>query len=156
MLRTLCSQIIFSLVKSKYGFNTTKERSDLMSKIKGKNTKPEILLRKALWKEDIRYRVNNPRVIGKPDISIKKFKIAIFVDGEFWHGYNWKEKKKRIKSNRDYWIKKIEGNMKRDKKYNQKLLEEGWTVLRFWEKEVKTDLESCVNKVKSIINASTM
>ena len=122
-----------------------------MSKIKGKNTKPELILRKALWGEGIRYRINNSKVTGKPDISIKKYKLAIFIDGEFWHGYNWSEKKKRIKSNREYWIKKIEGNINRDKKNNKELKEAGWTVFRFWEMDVKKNLGKCVDKVMSAI-----
>jgi len=124
-------------VKSKHGFETTKERSDLMRKIKSKNTTPEIILRKALWNEGIRYRIENKGIIGNPDIAIKKYKLAIFIDGEFWNGYNWKEKKKKIQRNQDYWIEKIQKNMARDKKYNLLLKENNWTVLRFWEHEKK-------------------
>ena len=135
-------------METKYGFHTTEQRSKLMSKIKSRNTKPEILLRKALWKEGIRYRVSNKKIIGKPDISIKKHKLAIFVDGEFWHGYNWSEKKQKIKSNREYWIKKIEGNIARDKKNNQKLKEKGWIVIRYWEKQIRNSLSDCVEQIK--------
>jgi len=138
-------------VKSKHGFETTKERSDLMRKIKAKNTTPEIILRKALWNEGIRYRKENKEIIGNPDIAIKKYKLAIFIDGEFWHGYNWHEKKNKIKSNREYWIKKIERNIVRDKKYNQLLKEQNWIVLRFWEHEIKKELNKCVEKVKDAI-----
>lgn len=91
-----------------YDFNTTPERSKLMSKIKGKDTKPEILFRKSLWASGVRYRINVSGLPGKPDIVIEKKKIVIFIDGEFWHGYKWQEKKPKIKSNRDYWIAKIE------------------------------------------------
>lgn len=138
-------------MKSKHGFETTKERSDLMRKIKAKNTTPEIILRKALWSERIRYRKENKGITGNPDIAIKKYKLAIFIDGEFWHGYNWQEKKKKIKINREYWIKKIERNIARDKKNNQLLKEQDWIVLRFWEHEIKKDLDNCVDKVKKII-----
>jgi len=139
-------------MKSKHGFTTTKQRSDLMRKIKSKNTTPEILLRKALWNSGIRYRIKNKSIPGKPDIAIKKYKLAVFVDGEFWHGYNWSEKKKKIKSNREYWIKKIEGNIERDKKVNRELKENGWTVLRYWQNEIKNDLDKCVSEIEDAIN----
>ena len=142
-------------MKSKHGFETTKERSDLMRKIRAKNTTPEILLRKALWNEGIRYRKENKGITGNPDIAIKKYKLAIFIDGEFWHGYNWKEKKGRIQNNREYWIKKIEGNIARDKKYNQLLTEQKWIVLRFWEHEIKKDLNKCIEKVKNDITSQS-
>lgn len=122
-----------------------------MRKIKAKNTTPEIILRKALWNEGIRYRKENKGIIGNPDIVIKKYRLAIFIDGEFWHGFNWKEKKEKIKSNREYWIKKIEKNIARDKLNNQLLKEQNWIVLRFWEHEIKRDLKKCVEKVKKVI-----
>ncbi|MBA3899476.1 MAG: very short patch repair endonuclease [Bacteroidetes bacterium] len=132
---------------SKYGFETTIERSRLMARIKGKNTKPELILRKAFWSRGIRYRLNVAKLPGKPDIVIRKYKLIIFIDGEFWHGYNWEDKKLKLKSNRDYWINKIEGNMKRDKVNNHLLQQQGYTVLIFWEKEINSDLEGCVGKV---------
>jgi len=138
-------------VKSKHGFETTQERSDLMRKIKAKNTAPEIIFRKALWKEGIRYRIENKKITGNPDITIKKHKIAIFIDGEFWHGFNWQEKKTKIKSNREYWIKKIERNIERDKKNNQLLINQNWVVLRFWEHEIKKELNKCIEIVKDAI-----
>ena len=115
-----------------------------MKKIKSSNTKAEILLRKKLWNAGFRYYKNYKKLPGKPDIVFVKFKIAIFVDGEFWHGFNWREKKKKIKSNRDYWLKKIGKNIKRDKKINSELKKMGWTVLRFWEKEIKNNLDNCL------------
>lgn len=125
-----------------------------MRKIKSNDTKPELKLRKALWSVGIRYRVKNKDIFGKPDIAIRKYKLAVFVDGEFWHGFNWEEKKTKIKSNRDYWIQKIEGNMERDKKVNKKLRENGWTVLRYWQKEIKNNLDQCVAEIEAIINNS--
>ncbi|WP_255572902.1 very short patch repair endonuclease [Hanstruepera marina] len=89
------------------GFYTTKKRSKMMSKIRGKNTKPELLFRKALWAKGIRYRVDSKQLPGKPDISIKKYKLAIFIDGEFWHGYNWQERKLVIKSNLGFGYQKL-------------------------------------------------
>ena len=129
------------------GFYTTKKRSKIMSKIRGKNTKPELLFRKALWKKGIRYRLDSNKLPGKPDVSIKKYKLAIFIDGEFWHGYNWDERKKNIKSNRDFWIPKIERNMQRDRQVNRELSNMGYTVFRFWGKELKKELHKCINDV---------
>lgn len=129
------------------GFYTTKKRSKIMSKIRGKNTKPELLFRKALWKKGVRYRVDNKNLPGKPDVSIQKYKLAIFIDGEFWHGYNWDERKDSIKSNRDFWVPKIERNMQRDREVNQQLNKMGYTVFRFWEKEIKNELNKCINDV---------
>jgi DNA mismatch endonuclease (patch repair protein) len=134
-----------------YDFITTEERSNLMKKIRSKDTKAEVTLAKELWKRGIRYRKNYGLLPGKPDIAITKYRIAVFVDGEFWHGYNWETKKKRIKANRDYWIKKIERNMERDQETNTKLEKSGWVVLRFWETEVKKDLEGCVQVVEQAI-----
>lgn len=134
-------------MKTKYGFETTRQRSDLMSKIKGVNTIPEILLRRALSESGFRYRLNVSKLPGKPDIVINKKKLTIFIDGEFWHGFKWEEKKKKIKSNRGYWIKKIEGNIARDKRNNRELKKMGYTVLRFWETEIKKNLDKCLRKI---------
>lgn len=92
-----------------------KKQKIIMSKIRGKKTKPEMLFRKTLWHKGVRYRVNNKKLPSRPDISIKKYKLAIFIDGEFWHGYNWEEKTKTIKSNRAFCILKIERNIQRNK-----------------------------------------
>ena len=111
---------------------TKEQRTKNMKAIKGKDTKIEILLRKALWKKGYRYRKNYNKLIGKPDIVLLKYKIVIFCDSEFWHGKDWEVKKHNIKTNSEFWINKIEGNIKRDQVVNQKLQDEGWTVLRFW------------------------
>ncbi|WP_445957492.1 very short patch repair endonuclease [Yeosuana sp.] len=129
------------------GFYTTKKRSKIMSKIRGKNTKPELLFRKALWKRGVRYRINSKKLPGKPDISIQKYKLAIFIDGEFWHGYNWVEKRETIKSNRGFWIPKIERNMQRDDEITRQLIDMEYTVFRFWERDIKTELDKCINDV---------
>jgi DNA mismatch endonuclease (patch repair protein) len=128
------------------GFYTTKKRSKIMSKIRGKNTKPELLFRRSLWKKGVRYRIKS-NLPGRPDVSIKKYKLAIFIDGEFWHGYNWNKRKQTIKTNRGFWIPKIERNIQRDKEVNKKLNDLGFTVFRFWSKEIKTDLDKCINDV---------
>ena len=129
------------------GFYTTKERSKLMAKIRAKDTKPEIILRKFLWNIGIRYRINVKKLPGKPDIVISKHKLIIFIDGEFWHGFNWDEKKYKIKSNRDFWIPKIERNMQRDQEVNEQLKSMGWIVLRFWQQEIKKEFGRCLNEI---------
>nr|WP_299071337.1 very short patch repair endonuclease [uncultured Allomuricauda sp.] len=131
------------------GFYTTPERSKIMSKIRGKNTKPELAFRKALWAAGYRYRIDYKKLIGKPDIALKKYKTVIFIDGEFWHGQNWEERKTKIKTNREFWIAKIERNMQRDKEVNEELKRLPYTVFRFWESEVKKNLEVCLQKVIS-------
>jgi len=136
---------------AKYIFNTTPERSKLMSKIKGKNTKPEILFRKALYSAGIRYRLNVAKLPGKPDIVIGKYKLAIFIDGDFWHGYNWDERKLRIKSNAEYWIKKIERNIERDTENNIALKNIGYTVIRFWDHQIMKDIQSCLSEIKAYL-----
>ncbi len=134
-------------MQQKGEFRTTPTRSRLMSRIKSYNTTPEITFRKYLWGLGYRYRKNYSKLIGKPDIVFTKRKLAIFIDGEFWHGYLWEEKKERIISNRDYWIQKIESNIVRDKFVNQELSAQGWHVLRFWEHEIKNDIQNCALKV---------
>jgi DNA mismatch endonuclease, patch repair protein len=129
------------------GFYTTPERSVLMSKIKSKETQPEKKLRNTLWHLGIRYRKNVKKLPGSPDILIGKYKLAIFIDGAFWHGHNWEEKKGKIKSNRSFWIPKIERNMQRDGENNEKLAQMGYTVMRFWDFEVKHEFVVCLNTI---------
>ncbi|MEO1011148.1 MAG: very short patch repair endonuclease [Bacteroidota bacterium] len=131
------------------GFYTTPERSKIMGKIRGKNTKPELAFRKALYAAGYRYRINYRKLIGKPDIALKKYRTVIFIDGEYWHGYNWEERKPKIKTNREFWIAKIERNMQRDHEVNEELKHLGYTVFRFWEGELKKDLKGCLEKVVS-------
>jgi DNA mismatch endonuclease (patch repair protein) len=122
-----------------------------MSHIKSNDTSIEVLLCKALWREGIRYRKNLKTLPGKPDIAITKYKIAIFCDGEFWHGKNWESKKNKIKGNRDYWIPKIERNITRDNKNEKRLANMGWVVLRFWGNDIKKNLNGCVNEIKEVM-----
>ncbi|SHI52416.1 very short patch repair endonuclease [Pseudozobellia thermophila] len=129
------------------GFYTTPERSKIMSKIRGRNTKPELAFRKALYAAGYRYRVDYKKLMGKPDILLKKYKTAIFIDGEYWHGHKWEERKPKIKTNREFWIAKIERNMQRDREVNQELERLGYTVFRFWETEIKKELERCLAEV---------
>ncbi len=133
------------------GFYTTAQRSRTMSKIRGKNTRPEMRLRKALWHAGLRYRTNRKDVPGKPDIVIQKWMIAIFVDGEFWHGYEWEKKREKIKSNRAFWIPKIERNMQRDREVNVELKKMGYEVFRFWEHEVKKEIGACIKQVLDFV-----
>lgn len=134
------------------GFYTTKLRSNQMSKIRAKNTKPELAFRKALWKKGIRYRVNSKKLPGKPDIAINKYKTIVFVDGAFWHGFDWENKRGKIKSNRGFWIPKIERNMQRDHEVNALLKDKGFTVFRFWCHDLKKDMEKCIDTVVDHVN----
>lgn len=132
--------------------NLTKEqRLKNMQSIRSKDTKIEIKLRQALWKKGYRYRKNYNKLIGKPDIVFIKQKVAIFCDSEFWHGYDWENRKKRIKSNREYWIKKIEMNLMRDRRVNQQLHDMDWTVIRFWGKEIEQNLDHCLKYIEEIL-----
>lgn len=130
---------------------TTEQRRKNMQAIKSSDTTIELLLRKALWAKGIRYRKNYKGLIGKPDIAITKYKIAVFCDSDYWHGYDWENRNKRIKSNRDYWIPKIERNMKRDKEVSAALEEQGWTVLRFWEWQIRRETDQCVNIILNAV-----
>lgn len=130
---------------------TPEQRRKNMQAIKSSDTTIELLLRKALWAKGIRYRKNYKGLIGKPDIAITKYNIAVFCDSDYWHGYDWENRNKRIKSNRDYWIPKIERNMKRDKEVSAALEEQGWTVLRFWEWQIRRETDQCVNIILNAV-----
>jgi DNA mismatch endonuclease Vsr len=103
--------------------------SNSIKNVKSKNTSIEIIFAKALHNKKVRFRKNANEIFGKPDIVIKKYKLAIFLDGDFWHGRDWETKKKEHKSNIDFWHKKIEGNIKRDHIVTERLEKTGWTVL---------------------------
>ncbi|MBF4506576.1 very short patch repair endonuclease [Flavobacterium sp. JLP] len=130
---------------------TPEQRSKNMRAIKSKDTKEEITLAKALWNIGLRYRKNNKKVFGCPDLTFTPLKIAIFVDGEFFHGKDW-ETKKKPKTNSEYWIKKIERNMQRDIEVNAYLESQNWKVLRFWSNDVKKNLGSCIMEILNMIN----
>lgn len=138
-------------MKSKYGFETTEERSRIMGRIRSTDTKPEVALRKKLWSKGYRYRKNYKGLPGTPDIVFLKEKVAVFVDGEFWHGYGWEERKKKIRANKNYWLNKIEKNIKKDKEVNKELRSKGWIVLRFWGREIGKDLDKCVQEVEKVL-----
>lgn len=132
---------------------TPRQRQKNMKHIKSKDTEIELILRKALWNRGIHYRKNCKDLPGKPDIALTKYKIAIFCDGEFFHGKDWDEQKKRIENsnNSEYWISKIEKNIERDEIINKQLRYLGWTVLRFWGKDIKKNLDECVKVVEEVI-----
>ena len=130
------------------------QRSINMKAVKSKGTKIEIALGKALWAKGFRYRKNDKTVFGKPDFSFKKIKIAIFVDGEFWHGKDWEIKKYEHKSNQEFWFAKIESNIKRDIEVNKYLSENGWKVFRFWGDDIKKNIYFCIEKIEKGINES--
>lgn len=107
---------------------TREQRRKNMQAIRSKDTSIEIKLRKALWHQGIRYRKNYIGLPGKPDIVLTKYKIVVFWDSDFWHGYGWENSRHKIKSNHNYWIPKIERNMARDREINKCLEAKGWTV----------------------------
>ncbi|MHC1707420.1 MAG: very short patch repair endonuclease [Bacteroidales bacterium] len=131
---------------------TKEQRRKNMQAIRSKNTKIESRLAKALFSRGYRYRRNDSTVFGKPDISIKKYKLAIFCDSEFWHGKDWETEKERIKSNKDFWYSKIESNIRRDKEVTTTLTESGWIVLRFWGKEIISDTDLCLEIIQKAIS----
>lgn len=133
------------------GFYATARSSAIMKKIKAKDTKAEVFLRKALWQKGLRYRLHAKNVNGKPDIVFVKQKLAVFVDGDFWHGYEWEKKKQKLITNKAYWIPKIERNMQRDAEITNKLILQGWKVLRFWEHDVKKNLWECIFRITSTL-----
>jgi DNA mismatch endonuclease (patch repair protein) len=128
-------------------------RSENMRRIKSKDTSIEVMLRKELWKRGLRYRKNAKDVFGKPDIVFKGKKLAVFADSEFWHGKYLMEEKYIPKTNTKFWVKKIERNIERDKEVTNHLIKEGWTVLRFWEADIRNDLNRCANEIEKVFSA---
>ncbi len=132
---------------------TKEQRRKNMQNIHSKNTKIEVKLRKALWKKGYRYRKNYDRLPGKPDIVLTKYRIAIFCDGEFFHGKDWEVLKPRLEksNNSEFWIKKISRNRERDDEINKRLLYEGWTVIRFWGEDILKRTDECVKVIEETI-----
>lgn len=132
---------------------TKEQRRKNMQHIRSKDTKIEILLCKALWHRGIHYRKNYSSLPGRPDIVLTKYKIAIFCDGEFFHGKDWEIQRKRIEksNNSGYWISKIERNIIRDEDINKRLKAMGWVVLRFWGKDIKNNTEGCIKTIEEAI-----
>ncbi len=128
----------------------------IMSAVKSKDIRPELKLRKALWKEGLRYRVNYKRLPEKPDIVFTKLKVVVFCDGDFWHGHNWAIRgqsslQEELSGYSQYWRDKILRNIERDEENNKALKAQGWTVIRIWESDIKNDIEGCVETVKETL-----
>ncbi len=132
---------------------TPAQRRKNMQSIKSKDTGIEKMLRKALWKQGYRYRKNYKKLPGKPDIALTKYKIAIFCDGEFFHGKDWEILRPRLEksNNKEFWINKISNNIRRDDEVNKSLLFMGWTVIRFWGNEIKGKTAECIRVVEECI-----
>lgn len=133
--------------------HSPEQRHKNMKAIKSKDTKIEVMLRKELWSRDLHYQKNSKKVFGKPDIVFIGKKVAVFCDSEFWHGYDWDNKKKEFKSHQDFWIPKIERNIARDKEVNDQLKRTGWTVLRFWGNDIKKNLQACADKIERTVKS---
>ena len=132
---------------------TKEQRRKNMQHIRSENTQIEVLLRKALWKKGYRFRKNYKQLPGKPDIALTKYKIAIFCDGEFFHGKDWEVLKPKLEksSNSEFWIRKIGRNRERDEEVNKRLQFEGWIVLRFWGEDIRRHLDECVRAVEEAV-----
>ncbi len=130
---------------------TKEQRRKNMQANKSTGTKPELLLAKTLFARGHRYRKNDKTVFGKPDLTFKKIKLAIFVDGEFWHGKDWNERKNDHKTNQEFWHKKIDRNIDRDIEVNEELTKQGWSILQFWGKEIENNLLHCVLQIEGEI-----
>lgn len=126
---------------------TPEQRKKNMRAVKASGSQIEKILGSELFKRGYRYRKNYKKVFGKPDFVLVKYKTAIFCDSEFWHGKNWETAKKDFKSNKMFWHKKIESNIARDRIVNRNLKKEGWTVLRFWGKDIIKNCSKCIDKL---------
>ena len=131
--------------------HTPEQRHKNMQAIKNKDSQIELLLRKELWARGIHYRKNDKTVFGHPDLAFKGKKVAVFCDSEFWHGFDWKNKKNEIKTRQEFWIPKIERNIQRDKEVTEYLQNNGWIVIRFWGKEIKSDVSKCADMVEETL-----
>ena len=134
--------------------HTPEQRRKNMQAVKNKDSQIELLLRQELWARGLRYRKNVNRIYGKPDIVFIGKKVAVFCDSEFWHGYNWEERKKDFKSHQEFWIPKIERNMERDAEVTAKLESDGWTVLRFWGNEIKKNTAQCADIIEKAVHST--
>ena len=133
--------------------HTPEQRRKNMQAIRNKDSEIELILRKELWKRGLRYRKNVRSVFGHPDIAFIGKKIAVFCDSEFWHGYDWENKKAEIKTRKEFWIPKIERNIQRDLEVTKELETNGWIVLRFWGKEIKKNTFSCADIIEQAVKS---
>ena len=127
------------------------QRRKNMQAIKNKDSEIEILLRRELWRRGLHYRKNVKKVYGHPDIAIIGKKVAVCCDSEFWHGFDWENRRNDIKSRREFWIPKIERNIQRDLEVTDFLQKEGWVVLRFWGKEIKKNCSQCADTIEMVL-----
>ena len=128
--------------------HTPEQRNKNMQAIKNKDSLIERSLRKELWSRGLRYRKNVKSVFGHPDIAFVRKRIAVFCDSEFWHGFDWENRKNDIQTRQEFWIPKIERNIQRDNEVTKELESRGWIVLRFWGKAIKTDLHHCADVIQ--------
>ena len=138
-------------MKHPKSYDSTPETRLRMSKVKLKNGIAESLLAKKLWHLGFRYRKNDKSLPGSPDIAILRYHIAVFVDGEFWHGKDWEQRKERLQRNREYWIEKIEENIVRDKRVDEQLKSMGWKTVHFWEKDALKNPDDCISMILVLI-----
>jgi len=131
--------------------HTPEQRQKNMKAVKNKGSQIEMALCRELWSRGIRYRKNCKQIFGKPDVAFIGKKIAVFCDSEFWHGYDWENRKSDIKSHREFWIPKIERNIARDKEVNETLSSEGWYVIRFWGKDIKSNVALCADRIQEAL-----
>lgn len=140
-------------MKHPKSYDTDAATRERMSKVKLKGGDAEKQLAKRLCRLGCRYRKNYRRLPGSPDIAIFRYQIAVFIDGEFWHGKDWSIRREKLKRNRDYWIEKIEENIARDARVDEELRRSGWTPIHFWSKDVMKDTDACVSSIVDIISS---
>jgi DNA mismatch endonuclease vsr len=133
--------------------HTPEQRKKNMQAIRSKDSKIEVVLRKALWEKGYRYRKNYKKLIGKPDIVFIGKKVAVFCDSEFWHGKDYHACVDRIETNSSYWKQKIKRNIERDLEVTKDLEEQGWTVHRFWESEILKETDKCVELIERSLHS---
>ena len=126
---------------------TPDQRRRAMQAVKAKDSQIELLLRRGLWAQGYRYRLHDKNLPGKPDIVFVSERVVIFCDSEFWHGYDWELRKLEIKTNQEFWHKKIQRNIERDHEVTEQLRNQDWIVLRFWGHDIKQDLDGCIKVI---------
>jgi len=149
MLRTsleVATEPDATVVGSRVSSGEERKRNGVRA-VRSKNSKIELMLRSALWNRGLRYRLHVRDLVGTPDIVFSRARLVIFVDSEFWHGYDWERHKKDFRTNADFWIPKIERNMARDIEVTRKLEECGWCVIRFWGNEIERGVELCAQRI---------